>query len=166
MQTGKYTAQAAELLVDRANCSTAQVLNEMKKLSYLDGPVDVDMVTMYVTVSESDRFVDALFNNNKPLAVQIASHTDESGFSYIFGSLEYILTNLILMLPVQGKHIEVRDIAERTGIPLFLVGKYRDWGRGVTGSALYRRVKLLANADSYYRRGVTVGVLERMCVLW
>lgn len=166
MQSGTYTVQAAELLVEKTAGGTARIFNEMQKLSYLDGPVDRDTVETYVMVSESDRFVEALFSNDKKLAMRIASHLEETDFNFIFGSLEYDLTNLILLLPVRDKHMEIRDIAERTGIPLFLVGKYLTWGRGLTGSTLYRRIKLLANADAYYRKGLTTGIIERVCVLW
>lgn len=166
MLAGNYTREAAQLLIERTGGSTALVLNEMRKLAYLPGPVDMDTVRAYVTVSESERFVDALFDNDKTLAMKIAASMEAEDFGFIVGSLEYALSNLVLLVFVRDKQLDLRDLAERTGIPIFLVGKYLRWGKGVTSSVLYKRIKLLANADAYQRRGLTAGVFERLVSLW
>jgi DNA polymerase III delta subunit len=165
--TGKYTQPAAQLLIERTAGSTARVFNEMNKLSYLPGAIDVEAVQEYVEQSESERFVEALFNGDKRLAMKIASSAEgDEDFGRIFGALEYTLSQLVLLVFVRDKQLELRDIAERTDIPIFLVGKYLSWAKGSASGTLYRRIKLLANADAYHRRGTTVGVLERLVSLW
>lgn len=138
----------------------------MQKLEYLSGAIDVATVKEYVTVVESDRFVEALFVGDKRLAMKIAASVEAKEFDFIVGSLEYALTNMVQLVFVRDKHLELRETAERTGIPIFLLGKYFRWGKGLTSGIIYKRIKLLANADAYYKRGITIGVLERLVALW
>jgi DNA polymerase III delta subunit len=166
VRTGRFTKEAAQLLIDRVGGSTSRVFNEMRKLEYLPGAIDVATVKAYVTATESERFVEALFESDKPLAMKIAASVDADEFNYLVGSLEYTLTHMVQLVFVRDKHLEMREMAERTGIPIFLLGKYFRWGKGLTSGILYKRIKLLANADAYYKRGLTIGVLERLVALW
>jgi DNA polymerase III delta subunit len=164
--TGKYTPEAANTLIYRTGGSTASILNEMRKLSYLPSPINVEMVETYVALHEAEQLADALFTNNKPMAMKIISTLDPKKFGYVIGTLEYALTNLVLLSFVHSRQMELRDLEERSGVPLFLLPTYLKWGKGLSTNMLYRRLKLLANADAYNRKGHTTGVLERFCAMW
>jgi DNA polymerase III delta subunit len=166
VRSGKFTKLAAETLVRRTGGSMFRILNEMKKLEYLPPPVTPEVVEEYVLVSESDQLVDALFANDKKAAMHIAESLDQKELGFILGSLEYALSNLVLLVSVRDRQASAVDISERTGIPMFLMGKYFAWAKGVTTNVLYKRIKLLANVDALSKRGHTTGVLERLIVLW
>jgi DNA polymerase III delta subunit len=166
MRDKLFTQDAAEMLLQRTGGSTAKILNEMKKLIYLPPPVTPDMVIEYVEVSESERFIDALFANDKMAAMKIANTLDAEQLPFIIGSLEYALSNLILLILVRDKQLTAVDISERTGIPMFLIGKYFLWGKGLTTNVAYKRLKLVANIDALTKRGHSTAVMERLICLW
>ena len=166
LSRGRCTKEASIALVKRTAGSSARILNELRKFEYLPIPITAETVNTYVEISESEQLVNALFENNKPLAMQIVGYLDEDTFRFIVGSLEYALTNMLILSTVQDKNASLRDIAERTSIPIFLLGKYFSWSKGVSTAMLYKRIKLLANADAANHRGISIGVFERMISLW
>jgi DNA polymerase III delta subunit len=166
LSRGRFTKEASSALVKRSNGDSARILNELHKFEYLPAPITAEMVVTYVEASESEQLVEALFENKKPLAMQIANFLDEESFRFVLGSLEYNLSNLVLFSFVRDKNATASDIAERSGIPVFLIGKYFLWSKGLSNTVLYKRIKLLTNADAQYRKGLTVGVLERLVSLW
>jgi DNA polymerase III delta subunit len=166
LSRGRFTKEASVALVKRTNGSSARILNELHKFEYLPAPVTAEQVATYVEVSASEQLVEALFENKKSIAMQIATDLDEASFRFVLGALEYNLSNLVLFAFVKDKNATATDIADRSGIPVFLIGKYFLWSKGLTNTVLYKRIKLLANADAQYRKGLTAGVLERMVVLW
>ena len=166
LSRGRFTKEASNTLIKRTAGSSARILNELRKFEYLPAPITAETVTTYVEVSKSEQLVEALFENNKPLAMQIAGSLDEDTFRFIISSLEYALANMIILSLVRDKGAQLRDIAERTSIPIFLLGKYFAWSKGVSTTLLYKRMKLLANADAASRRGTYIGVFERMISLW
>jgi len=166
LSRGRFTKEASVALVKRTNGSSARILNELHKFEYLPAPITAEQVSTYVEVSASEQLVEALFENKKATAMQIAAELDEASFRCVLGALEYNLSNLVLFAFVKDKNATATDIAERSGIPVFLIGKYFGWSKGLTNTVLYKRIKLLANADAQYRKDFTVGILERYISLW
>jgi DNA polymerase III delta subunit len=166
LSKGRFTKEAAVALVKRTNASSARILNELRKFEYFPAPITAEKVVTYVEINESEQLVGALFENNKALAMQRAGLLDEASFRFVLGALEYALSNLVVLSFVKDKTATMADIADRSGIPVFLLGKYFLWSKGTSNTVLYKRIKLLANADAQYRKGNTVGVLERLVALW
>ena len=166
LSSGRYTPEAANALIYRTGGETSRILNEMRKLAYLPSPILVETVETYVILHEGEQLVEALFSNHKEVAMQIVAAMDTKSFPKIIGALEYALTNLVLLSLVNDKQMELRDLAERAGVPLFLLPTYIKWKKGLSISVLHRRLKLLSAADAYNRKGNSIGVLERFCSAW
>jgi hypothetical protein len=166
MDSGQYTPEAANTLVWLANGESHRLFNAMKKLAYLDGPVTSEIVKTYVLRSSTEEFVSVLFSGDKRRAMYLVKTLDDKTLAFTMGAIEYALTNMVILSFVRDKSLPIRDIAERTNIPHFLVAQYLQWMKSATISILYRRIKLLANADAYNRKGLSIGVIERLIAMW
>lgn len=166
MARGDITSDGARVLIELLAGDVFRILNELRKLEFLGvGTVTAELVEKVVEPRAQDVLVDALFTGQRERALQCARQFDVTDYPLLIGTLEYHLGNMI-MIAGQGRYLKPQELASRTGIPIFLIPRYGRWARLTNLQVLYRRVKVLANLDKLYRMGNTIGIVERMILLW
>lgn len=160
---GNFSSGAINALYEVCSGEVSKILNEINKFNYLDGEITKNLVLSHV-VNEDSNFIHALFEKGNTL--QVAKSINDKNLPLIIGTIEYNLTSMLLIIRHRNKQLNFRELAEITNIPVFLVGKFFHWSKGITQETIFKRLKLLANLDVSYRKGNIVGAIERFLIMW
>lgn len=159
------SSDGIEALVNVTGGDLMNILNEAKKLSFLNQRIVDSTVRQYCIVSYADTFVDDLFLGKKKelLELCVESYFD---IGRILGQLEYQLRQVASLLSVRGVRLSYAQFSERSGVPIFLIKKFMKVVNNTSFSCVKRQVKILCKVDFYYKQGIREGLLERLICSW
>jgi len=146
--------------------STSALLNELRKLEVLPERVPLSKRFVEEFCSPTvELFADALMSGDKLTAMKAVYRINRTDYNRVLGLLEWTVVRVIILCSYKGVRASYSELAKVAKVPDWRLKKFLEWARAGVVRWLHR-LELVASTDSLVRRGMSIGVMERLVWLW
>ena len=161
----EMTPDAFTLLLESCGWELSKVINETRKLRYLDRIVGVEDIVALCPRTYDERFVEQILAGDKIKAKHALRLLGPEDKSKIVGMLDYKLNLLLQLALLRRQGLHLKEAVHRLGISFFVAKIHWDLCQTMTISAIRKRLSLLVNVDTRVRAGQN-GALAVLLALW
>jgi hypothetical protein len=157
---------SAQFLTEYTSGDVDAMLSVLKKVKIWKGSPNRKALALFCQQQALDSLADYLILLDKQSAMVALSSLNAGEYSRVLARLD---TRLDYMLDINRcviRRMYANDIAQTTGIKIFLVNKFKGVAKEYDFNKVKHRRQLVTLADSYLRSGAKVGVMESLIALW
>jgi DNA polymerase III delta subunit len=166
IQSYGLSRDSSQFLAARTSSNISQILMVLKKVRIWNGSPNKNALALLCDDLALDSFADYLILQDKQAAFKSLKTMDSQDVQRTIARLD---SRLDMMLDLQRclvRRMYDGDIAQATGIKIFLIKKFKHVAKDYTFAKVKQRRQLLAIIDAHLRNGAKVGILESLITLW
>jgi len=165
-RNSNFSDMTAKFLIERAGSDLPTVMNVCKKSLMFRGDPGPQVTAQLTQEFAKQSFSDCLIFNNKKSALLELNALPESEYARVVGQLYSRLDVLHTLWKAVPNFNTSRELAEATGIKLFLVHKYGAIAKNYDPTRLTKCRNVLTVVDDAIQRHATAGAMELLVGLW
>ena len=157
---------SAQFLVLRTSADIPSIFTVLKKVKIWNGPPNKKALALFCDEMALDSLADYLILQDKKSALLALNNLQPSEYSKVLTRLNSRLDSLLDINRCVARRMYDVEIAQTTGIKIFLVKKFKGVAREYDFNKVKQRRQVLTIVDSHLRNGATTGIMETLIALW
>ena len=165
-QSYGLSQDSASFLVEHTSGDVSAILAVLKKVKVWKGSPNRKALALLCQRQALDSLADYLILLDKQSAMVALRSLSLDEYSRVLTRLD---TRLDYMLDINRcviRRMYANDIAQMTGIKIFLVNKFKGVAKEYDFNKIKQRRQIITLADAALRSGAKVGVMESVIALW
>lgn len=165
-QSYGLSSEAAEFLIQRTSGDVASAYSVLKKVKVWKGSPNTKALALFCQEQALDSLADYLILGDKKSALVSLNSLAYEDYSRVIARLDTRLDYLLDINRCVIRRMYANDIAQTTGIKIFLVNKFKGVAKEYDFSKVKKCRQILTVADGHLRAGAKTGVMESVIALW
>lgn len=165
-QSFGLSEESAEFVISRTSGDVSAILSVLKKVKVWKGSPNKNALALFCQEQALDSLADYLILLDKQSAMVALNSLIPDDYSRVISRLDARLDQMLDINRCIIRRMYANDIAQTTGIKIFLVNKFKGVAKDYDFHKIKQRRQIITLADGHLRAGAKVGVMESVIALW